>query len=304
VLVLRSDSVLARIDPAHGAEVLELVDLRSGRQLLGRPPFGAELPAPGDLDEDTWTAAWRGGWQGCLPNAGNACTVDGAYHGFHGRASNDPWEVLHADEGACLVRWQGHGLGAERRTEATRGGLVISTVVSALEEGAPLVALEHLSLGLELIEPGVELTLPAGQASELDEQLGPALPPQDAPEWPAIGLVKGGTERGERWRLSDERARVYVVRDVAEGRALVHNTGRDQGVEITWSTDVLPHLLVWHEARGSGEVWRHATEVLCLEPCSVAHLLGLGAALDAGQARRLAKGEELRWAMSLRPISG
>jgi hypothetical protein len=94
VLVLRSDDVLARVDPGHGAEVLDLVDLRSGRQLLGRPPFGSEPPAPGDLDERAWTAAWRGGWQGCLPNAGSACTVDGVRHGFHGRASNDPWTLL------------------------------------------------------------------------------------------------------------------------------------------------------------------------------------------------------------------
>jgi hypothetical protein len=302
VLVLRSDDVLARVDPSHGAEVLDLVDLRTGRQLLGRPPFGAERPAPGDLDEGTWTAAWRGGWQGCLPNAGTACAVNGTPHGFHGRASNDPWMVEEADVTRCLVRWEGHALRAQRRIEAIGGALGITTHVTALKGDTPMIALEHLALGLELIEPGVDIAFPAGRASELDERLGPAHPLADAPVWPEIGLGGGGTERGDRYELGETRARVYVVRDVLEGRALVRNTGREQAVEVTWSADALPHLLVWHEARGSGGVWRNATEVLCIEPCSVPHLLGLAAAIESGQAHRLAEGAELAWTMTVRPV--
>ena len=281
--------------------MLDLVELRSGRQLLGRPPFGSDAPAPGDLGEDPWTAAWRGGWQGCLPNAGTACDVDGAGHGFHGRASNDPWMVVEAGERDCGVRWEGHGLAAERRMEVSNA-LTITTELTALDEGAPLVALEHLSLGLELIEPRVELELPAGPASELDEALGPATPLADAPAWPQIALAGGGTERGERWALEKQRGRVYVVRDVPEGRAAVRNPVRGHGVEIEWAAEALPHLLVWHEARATGGVWRNATEVLCIEPCSVPHLLGLQAALDAGQARRLARGETMSWAMTVRPV--
>jgi hypothetical protein len=301
VLTLRSEAVLARVDPMHGAEILEIVELRSGRQLLGRPPFGSEAPRGGDLDEDTWTAAWRGGWQGCLPNAGNPCTVEGVQHGFHGRASNDPWEVLEAGDSSLLVGWTGHGLEAERRLEATDEGMIVSTTVRARDENVPVVALEHLSLGLELIEPEVELSLPEGRASELDDGLGPAVPPADA-AWPEIALLDGGLERGDRWRLEQERGRVYVIRDVAEGHAVVRNPARGNGVEIGWSNEALPHLLVWHEARATGGVWRHATEVVCVEPCSVPHLMGLETALEHGQAPRLAEGESLSWTMTLRPV--
>ena len=300
--VLRSDAVLARVDPAHGAEILDLVELRTGRQLLGRPPFGSEPPRGGDLDEDPWTAAWRGGWQGCLPNAGNACTVDGVRHGFHGRASNDPWAVLEAGDSSLVASWEGHGVRAVRAFEATAEGLSVSTEVQAQEENVPVVALEHLSLGLELFEPEVELSLPAGQASELDERLGPAVLPGDAPQWPELGLVNGDRERADRWRLDDERGRVYVVRDVADGRAVVWNPTRGHGVEISWSNEALPHLMVWHEARATGGVWRNATEILCIEPCSVPHLLGLDAALEHGQAPRLVQGERLSWTTTLRPV--
>ena len=301
MLILRSSELLVRVDPAHGAEVLDLVELGSGRQLLGRPPFGSEPPAAGDLDEDPWTAGWRGGWQGCLPNAGTACEVDGVRHGFHGRASNDPWQLVESDGRQCRSRWEGHGLAAERLMSAT-DALSVTTEVTAVGDDVPIVALEHLSLGLELIEPSVELELPGGWASELDDSLGPVEPPAAAPAWPQIALAGGGSERGERWALADERARVFVVRDLPEGRAVVTNGARGHGVEVTWTAAALPHLLVWHEARGSGGVWRKATEVLCIEPCSVPHLLGLEAALEAGQARRLEHGETISWTMTVRPV--
>jgi hypothetical protein len=302
VLTLRSEAVLARVDPAHGAEILDVVELRGGRQLLGRPPFGSESPRGGDLDEEPWTAAWRGGWQGCLPNAGSACTVDGVRHGFHGRASNDPWQVLESNEASVVVSWEGHGVEAVRRLEATRDEMSVATTLLASDDNVPVAALEHLSLGLELIEPVVELSLPAGRASELDERLGPPVPPADAAQWPEITLVDGERERGERWGLEQERGRVYVVSDVAEGRAVVRNPARGHGVEIGWSSETLPHLIVWHEARGSGGAWRHASEILCIEPCSVPHLMGLKTALEQGQAPRLARGESLSWTMTLRPV--
>jgi hypothetical protein len=52
VIVLRSEELLALVDPVHGAEVLELVHLPTGRRLLGRPPFSTEPPVAGDLPED------------------------------------------------------------------------------------------------------------------------------------------------------------------------------------------------------------------------------------------------------------
>ena len=126
MIVLRSAEVLIRVDPAHGGEILDLVDLRTGRQLLGRPPFGSTVPVAGDLDEGTWTAAYRGGWQVLLPNAGNACRVDGRRHGFHGRASNDPWSVEERDESSVTLAWSGQGVAARRRLRLADGGLSVT----------------------------------------------------------------------------------------------------------------------------------------------------------------------------------
>ena len=232
------------------------MDLHTGRQLLGRPPFGSLEPAGGDLDEQSWSERWRGGWQTCFPNYGRECVAGGVRHGFHGRASNDPWTVADTGERAATLRWRGHGIRAEKRIVAgssERGGceLRVEMTLEAEEEGAPAVALEHVTLGLELIEPELALELPAGRASELDAELGPVRPPPNAPAWPAVALLGGGGERGDRWALRDERSRLFVVCDLPEGRARVANPGR---AARGWSSNGTSRgCRTWsssHEARG------------------------------------------------------
>jgi len=149
-VILQSEALLLRIDAGHGAEVIDLVDRRTGRQLLGRPPFASRTPRAGDLDEETWTASYRGGWQLLTPNAGSACAVAGARHGFHGRASNDPWQVLEHDMTGATLRWAGHGLAVERRF-SVKDATVHADVRWESAERTPLLAVEHVALGIELL---------------------------------------------------------------------------------------------------------------------------------------------------------
>jgi hypothetical protein len=301
VIVLRSDDVLVRVDPVHGAEILDFVELSTGRQLLGRPPFASTAPRPGDLDEATWTAAYRGGWQVVLPNAGSPCEVDGARHGFHGRASNDPWSVEEAREASARFAWSGHGLRVRRLLELRDGGLAVSVEVTATEPSA-LVALEHVALGLELLDPEVEIELPGGRAFELDEKRGPPAPPADAAAWPDVSLLDGTTERADRWPLGRERSRLFCVADLPAGRAVVRNAGNGLALELTWDSEWLRHAWIWHEVRTYGGPWRGRAELLCVEPTSVPHSLGLAAALEHGQARRLEQGESSGYRLFARPV--
>ena len=205
-----------RIDPNHGGEILDLVDLATGRQLLGRPPFGSEPILGGDLDEDRWTASYRGGWQTVLPNAGNRCVDATGHHGFHGRASNDPWSVVDTTATRATMSWQGHGLEVERTVALEDGAVRVSMRISS-PQGASLVSLEHVSAGLELLEPDLELVLPPGFGYELSEQDGPLRPPQDAPRYPELLLLDGTTERADRWPIADRRSRLFVVAERARG---------------------------------------------------------------------------------------
>jgi hypothetical protein len=301
VIVLKDNSLLVRVDPSHGAEILDLVDLRSGRQLLGRPPFASSPPRPGDLAEDVWTASYRGGWQLACPNAGTPCVVDGESHGFHGRASNDPWDLLEHDDRSATLAWRGHGLRVERRLELADGALDVTVGVSA-ERRAPLLAVEHCALGLELLDPEVELELPDAPAFELSEESGPPMLPDGAAHWPEIRLLDGSVERGERSSIAEPRSRLFVVSDVPEGRAVVRNPSRGQGFELTWEATLLRHLWVWHEVRTYGGTWRGQAEILVVEPASVPHSLGLATAIEQDQAVWLGPGETISWSVSARPL--
>ena len=302
MIVLRSADLLVRLDPRHGAEILDLVDLRSGRQLLGRPPFGSREPLAGDLCEEAWTQTYRGGWQLLAPNAGNACLVRGTWHGFHGRASSDPWTVLEVSEGAAALTWRGHGLEIKRRLALEEGTLAVSVRMQATDDSVPVVAAEHVSLGLELIEPEVAIDLPGGRAFELNESEGPADPPSEAPSWPEVLLLDGSVERADRWPIAKVRSRYFAVTALPEGRATIRNPVRGVGLELAWESAWLEHVWIWHEVRTYGGPWRGQAEILVVEPASVPHGLGLATAIEHGQARLLAAGESLDYRLVARPL--
>jgi hypothetical protein len=301
MLNLASRSLAIRIDPRHGGEVLDLLDLRSGRQLLGRPPFASDEPRSGELDETTWTRCYRGGWQLLVPNAGNACVADGITHGFHGRASTDPWEVSELAPDSATLAWTGHGVRVERCFELRDDTVTVRSTVLA-EHTASLVWVEHVGLGIELLDPSVEIALSGGHAYEVDERAGPTEPLADAAQWPEVRLLDGTLERADRAALATPRSRMLIVAHVPEGRLTIHNRDHGQGLELTWDTSWLPHLWIWHEVRVSGGVWRQLAETLIVEPASVPHTLGLLTAEKLGQAHRLEAGEQRSSELAMRPL--
>jgi hypothetical protein len=292
MIVLCSDELLVRIDPAHGGEILDLIDLGTGRQLLGRPPFGSNLPLEGDLDETTWTESYRGGWQTVLPNAGNACEVGGDHHGFHGSASIDAWTPSETGDLSTLLAWSGHGLHVEKRIALEGGALAVRyRIANTTDEPVPLVALEHLSVGLEILHPAVRIAFPPARAYELSESEGPLEPPSHANGWPEIALLDGGVERGDVAEIATPRSRLYVMNGLAEGWAAVWSATRGQGLALAWDVSWFAHSWVWHENRVSPDPWRQQGEILAIEPSTVPHSLGLAVAEEAGQARVLMPGE-------------
>jgi hypothetical protein len=298
VIALRSDELLVGLDPDHGAEILDLVDLRSGRQLLGRPPFEPAPPRTGDLDEATWTNSYRGGWQIVAPNAGNACTVDGAQHGFHGRASVDPWELLAHHDSTATLRWRGHGLELVRRIEVTGRMVTAELDWTALAQRTPLIALEHICFGSELLDPAVEIVAEA-RAHEMSERHGPPCPPDDAADWPRSRLLDGRTELAGSWPRARPRARLTALTGWNRGCAELRNRDRATSVRVTWDTARLPAAWVWHEARVTGGPWREQAELLGFEPAAVPHCLGLAEAIRHGQAWWAVPGRRDRYRLTV-----
>ncbi len=298
MIELCSPEVAVTLDPSHGAEILDLVDRRSGRQLLGKPPFEPAPPRGGDLDEETWTASYRGGWQIVAPNAGNACIVGEERHGFHGRASVDPWDVLKCEPASAVLRWVGHGLEFTRRIAVVGRTVWAELNWTATDGRAPLVAVEHIAFGPELLDPEVEVMADAC-AHELDEQHEPAHGPAAGVRWPRSRLLDGQIEQAGRWPLASERSRLTALTGFTRGRADVRNTRSGRGVRIDWDCAKLPAAWLWHEVRASAGVWRREAQLIAFEPASVPHSLGLAEAVARRQAFSAVPGEQDGYRLSV-----
>jgi hypothetical protein len=303
MILLRDDRLTARLDPRHGGEILELVDLRSGRQLLGRPPFGSATVHEGELDEAGWTASYRGGWQTALPNFGRACQVNGISHGFHGSASVGCWTVLDRDDVHVALAWRGHGLAVRRTVRLADGAIHVGVELEATGGArVPLMAAEHLALGLELIHPETELAVPATLAYELDEDGGPAQPPPVCPMWPEVLLGDGRVMRAERFGLEVPRSLSCVLNGMPHGWVAVRSRARDQGLALAWDVEFMPHLLLRQEVRSTGGPWRESAELLTIAPATVPHMLGLEASIRAGHGNWLEPGQKATWWVVARPF--
>lgn len=295
---LRSPQLIARLDPSHGAEILDLVIAADGRQLLGRPPFIPRPPQAGDLDEDTWTASYRGGWQIATPNAGSPCELDGVHHGFHGRASVDPWQVLEQEPDRVALLWEGHGLRL-RRTVALHGRRVtVGLEWTALAHPTPLIAVEHLCFGHEVLDPAVVLEAHA-HAHELSEADGPVRPPANAPAWPQLRRLDGGVDAAHLLGLERPGALFLALSGWARGRAVLHNDARRLRLVLEWDPARLPAAWLWHEVRATGGVWNGHAELLGIEPAALSHSLGLARAVAEGQAWWARPGQTDRYEVNL-----
>jgi hypothetical protein len=294
MIVLEVQGTVAVIDPSHGGEVLDLIG-RQGQRPLGRPPFSAAPPQSGDLDEASWTDRYRGGWQLVAPNAGMPSQVDGEYHGFHGGASIAAWQVLWQEAGSAALKVDNHGLRFTRTYRLRPDGLRIETQVEAVAESRPLVAVEHVVVGVQLLDPEVLLEVSPGRAFDIEEPNGSLPLPQDAPWYPDVLHLDGSVERMGSWHIDEVRARTFVISDLSDGRAQVTNLATGEGLRLTWDAAVLPHMWVWHENRATGGPWRHSTELLGIEPAMVPHSIGLDAARESGHAAVVAPGQPIAW---------
>lgn len=300
--MLATDDLMVRADPAHGGEILDLIDPRTGAQYLGRPPFASLPPLAGDLDEDTWTDRYRGGWQTVAPNAGNACSLDGSSHGFHGAASVGAWDVVDRSGERATLAWSGHGLAATRALAIDDGALIVETSWRATGEPVAMVWVEHFTVGVQLLAPGVEIRLPGGRAYELSEVDGPVRPPAEAPAWPEMLQMAGTVERVDRFGIDAPRARFGCVAELPEGWLEVRNTATGSGIAVEWDVRAHPHLWLWEEMRTSGGRWRGQGEMLGLEPASISHSLGLERAVREGQARTVTADEPYEGRIAVRPL--
>ena len=307
---LSSAELAVTLLPEKGCDVLELVHLESGVDVLLKTPWTPgrrPVHAPGSLE--AWIEAYPGGWQLILPNGGDATVEHGVEWGFHGEAGLIPWRVEEAEQtrAVCSAELLTAPLSL-RRVVSLDGARAPDRGVG--HETAPTTAIEvmwghHPALGAPFLEPGCRISAPARRLSRRRSRAGTGLAPGVLSEWPHAALEGGGTV--DLSVIPPERERRAVLgylTDFSEGSYGVTNPRLGLELELRWPLELFPAAWFWQELHASeGYPWYRRLYTTALEPNSswpgqgLANVRAKGGSpllLGAGETRTAIVEAELR----------
>jgi Domain of unknown function (DUF4432) len=303
-VVLENDELRVVVLPDKGAEIHQVVDLRSGTEILFtgewglRPPGAEPLPGSGD-DAFMWNYA--GGWQELFPSVNEACVYRAQPIPFHGEVASLPWhhEVLEGGGESARVRFWTRSHVTPFRLErvlslrAGEGELAIEeTVVNESSEAAEFVWGHHCVVGPPFLEAGCRLEIPARTivtSPELWEPETARLEPGRRGTWPLAPLRAGGTVDlrdipGPETGSHDD---LYVT-DLDAGWLAVSNPRLDLTFRLEWDHTLFGWIVLWQPYGGAVAQPLAGSYALGIEPWT--SMLNLERAVAAGVATELAGG--------------
>ena len=273
---LTSHGLGVRIRPERGADIVSIVDTRTGIDVMFRTPWSqraAELvasgrqPWPGDSVQ-SWLAGYEGGWQLLCPNAADPRRRHDVELGFHGEASVVPWQVDNVGHASAQlsVELLTCPLRIERSVRAEGTSVTVTDTVTNL---APLPIgfdyQHHPAFGEPLVEIGTELETDAGTyTADPGHQAGP-FEPGSVHSWPATA------ENGTAVAQIDgaPRAMVGWLDELAHGWLAVRNRRRDLAAHVEWDTAVMSRAWLWQEYDATiGYPWFGRARAVGVEPSS------------------------------------
>ena len=307
-LVLENDLLRVTVLPAKGADIYELVDRRTGVDVLFKGPWGLQPPGSPPLEgsgDDEFMWNYEGGWQELLPSVNEACTFRGKPIPFHGEVASLPWEhevvAGEGDEVAVRLwtRCRQTPFRLERLMRLHRGDpeLVLEgIVVNESDEPAHLVWGQHRVLGPPFLEAGCRLETPARTivtSPVLWEPETARLEPGRRVPWPNAPLRSGGTVdlREIPGPGAGSHDDLYVT-DLEAGWLSVRNPGLSLEFRLEWDPQVFRWIVLWQPYGGALAKPLTGSYALGVEPWT--GRFNLEQAVEAGEAIELAGGARLR----------
>jgi hypothetical protein len=317
-VVLENDDLQVIVLPDKGAEIHQIVDLRSGTELLFKGPWGLQPPGapplPGSGD-DPFMWNYAGGWQELFPSVNEACTYRGRAIPFHGEVASLPWqsEVLEGGGDEAQVRFWTRSrqvpflLERVLRLRAGESTLVIEeTVVNESSENAHFVWGHHCVIGPPFLEAGCRLEIPARTivtSPELWEPETARLEPGRREPWPLAPLRAGGLVdlRDVPGPETGSHDDLYVT-ELDAGWLAVTNSRLDLTFRLEWDQALFGWIVLWQPYGGAFAPPLTGSYALGIEPWT--SMLSLERAVAAGVATELSAGASLTTSLRARLIHG
>lgn len=292
--------------PDRGAEIVELVHLERGVDVLFHAPWG--LSPPGSprregSDGHAFLEGYAGGWQELFPSVGDPCEYRDASIPFHGEVATRPWTVtaeVGSDEAVlrCSVECETVPLRLERLMRLGTGSseLVLDeTVTNVGEQPVHAVWGHHCVLGPPLVAAGARLRLPARTIVTIPElwEETARLEPGQRSRWPDARLRDGGSVDLSFVPGPDAGSHDDVnLTDLDAGWVEVENPALGLTFRLHFDPLLFPWVISWQPYGGALAMPLAGSYGLGVEPWT--SRLCLADAVEAGEALELAPGETVR----------
>lgn len=302
-VVLENDALRVSVLPKKGADIYELVDLRTGVDVLFKGPWGLQPPGAPKLEgsgdeDDAFMWNYEGGWQELLPSVNDACTYRGKRIPFHGEVASLEWEHEIVGDGVHLwTRCRQTPFLLERVMRMRDNALELEgTVTNESDEPAHFVWGQHCVVGPPFLEPGCRLEIPARTIVTTPELWEPETARIEARQrvpWPNAPLRAGGTVdlRDVPGPDTGSHDDLYVT-DLDAGRLTVTNPRLGLAFRLEWDPAVFGWIVLWMPYGGAIAKPLTGSYALGVEPWT--SRLCLEQAVEAGEAIELAGGAALQ----------
>jgi galactose mutarotase-like enzyme len=273
VVSLATEAVSLAMRPDNGCDIVSLVDVRTGTDVLWKAPWGTRSPAiqPFAFSSlEHWLNRCDGGWNLLLPNSAAETEGEGVRLGFHGEASVSAWEVVALSPSAATLATNlvTVPLSVRRTVRITGDTLSIEdTLVNESPDPTRFSWGHHPTLGAPFIGAGTRLEIATDRVvldhdhatTGVDRLAGPA-------RWPRYGDSDLSIVPP-----AGERRSLLAYLDGSAGRYRVVNDALRLGVEFTWPAATFPHLWLWQEMHATpGYPWFRRVYAMAIEIHSAA----------------------------------
>lgn len=296
---IASRALQVRVNPRVGGTITAVTHMESGLTVLGEVPWDAVDTPIGSLaarDEAHWLTRYTGGWPLLFPNGGDACTVDGIFHGFHGEASIAPWTAEVSDDSIRMTRrFFSVPVEMAREIRIDDDLLIVTEHVRSTGQ-LPLDVMwgHHPTFGSDLLSGDVEITSGARQVTVDDSYDPPANPlqPGAAGDWPNVAGKTGPVDLS---RPCCPLAAMAYLHEFARPWAAIRRLDNTVAIALSWDGDRFPCAWLWYELGGTSDPpWHGRGRVIGIEPNTTMPGMGLASAkLRNSNLQRLNPGEDL-----------
>jgi len=281
---LATEKLSLSVLPENGAAITDGFFL--GKSFLAKPPYPSIVPTHLGTESD-WVAAWNGGWQPLLPNAGGEY-LEGKYpQGFHGNASQAIWNVTNTKSHSISLNWSDENLQSKRAIKISDNEISVSCSLENLDSiPRPVIVTEHLVLGSEFLNSEITLT-PVGSAEFRELAYDGSANGAEFAPWESF--EKAGWSKVD----SNTPARMGVFSNIS----CIKVQNAEYEIEISWDATQLPYLWIWEEmGQTVDHPWNDKYWALGIEPSNAAD----GVGLNGGPAVTLEANEKIEWSVKLK----